>query len=128
MSSQCDTYRIHWIATVTAFPRDDKKHHTQFPSMEGCRAAAGWSENSRKYYHAHTLSCHARRSEAIQSIMHARMRDSIITGSPRSHCSPAMIKSTTPSSPPLEGCRAAAGWSENSRKCCILIPPCHPGA
>ena len=23
------------------------KHHPQFPSMEGCRAAAGWSENAR---------------------------------------------------------------------------------
>ena len=40
-------------------PRNDKilkfvskkiKHHTQFPSMEGCRAAAGWSENTRMYY------------------------------------------------------------------------------
>ena len=27
------------------------KHHTQFPSMEGCRAAAGWSEKPRKYCH-----------------------------------------------------------------------------
>ena len=31
-------------------------------------------------------------------------------------CFIAMIKSTVPSSPPLEGCRAAAGWSENTRK------------
>ena len=38
----------HWIATVAMLPRDDKKHHTQFPSMEGCRAAAGWSEKPRK--------------------------------------------------------------------------------
>ena len=37
-----------WIATVAMLPRDDKKHHTQFPSMEGCRAAAGWSEKPRK--------------------------------------------------------------------------------
>ena len=37
-------------------------------------------------------------------------------------------KSTVPSSPPLEGCRAAAGWSENTRMYYILIPPCHPGA
>ena len=37
----CD-FIIHWIATVTAFPREDKKHRTKFPSMEGCRAAAGW--------------------------------------------------------------------------------------
>ena len=27
---------------VTAFPREDKKHRAKFPSMEGCRAAAGW--------------------------------------------------------------------------------------
>ena len=40
-----------WIATVAMLPRDDKKHHTQFPSMEGCRAAAGWSEKPRKYCH-----------------------------------------------------------------------------
>ncbi len=26
------------------------KQRTQFPSMEGCRAAAGWSENARKCY------------------------------------------------------------------------------
>ena len=37
-----------WIATVAMLPRDDKKHHTQFPSMEGCRAAAGWSEKPRQ--------------------------------------------------------------------------------
>ena len=28
----------------------------------------------------------------------------------------------------MEGCRAAAGWSEKSRMYYILIPPCHPGA
>ena len=38
----------HWIATVAMLPRDDKKHHTQFPSMEGCRTAAGWSEKPRQ--------------------------------------------------------------------------------
>ena len=48
----CDTYRIHWIATVAMLPREDKKHHTQFPSMEGCRAAAGWSESSRTSSHS----------------------------------------------------------------------------
>ena len=37
-----------WIATVAMLPRDDKKHRAKFPSMEGCRAAAGWSESSRK--------------------------------------------------------------------------------
>ncbi len=42
--SRSDTYRIHWIATVTAFPRDDKEQITT------------------------TLSCHCERSEAIQSI------------------------------------------------------------
>ena len=39
-----------WIATVAMLPRDDKKHRAKFPSMEGCRAAAGWSENTRMYY------------------------------------------------------------------------------
>ena len=29
------TYRIHWIATVAMLPRDDKKHHTQFPLYGG---------------------------------------------------------------------------------------------
>ena len=38
----------YWIATVAMLPRDDKKHRAKFPSMEGCRAAAGWSESSRK--------------------------------------------------------------------------------
>ena len=38
------------------------------------------------------------------------------TGSPRSRCSLAMTKSTIPSSPLWRGCRAAAGWSENTRK------------
>ena len=51
--------------------------------------------------------------------MHARMRGHIAsTGSPRSQCAPAMIKSTIPSSPLWRGCRAAAGWSENARKYC----------
>ena len=48
-ANACDII-IHWITTVAMLPRDDKKHHTQFPSMEGCRAAAGWSEKPRKCY------------------------------------------------------------------------------
>ena len=28
------------------------KQRTQFPSMEGCRAAAGWSESSRTSSHS----------------------------------------------------------------------------
>ena len=69
-------------------PRNDKilkfvnkkiKHHTQFPSMEGCRAAAGWSENTRKRFrsvpryapHPHTLSCHCEPSQmAWQSLLY----------------------------------------------------------
>ena len=38
----------------------------------------------------HPLSCHCEHSEAIQQVMHARMRDFIMTGSPRSQCSLAM--------------------------------------
>ena len=46
-------------------PRDDKKHCAKFPSMEGCRAAAGWSENARNYCHTapHPLSCHCEPSQ-----------------------------------------------------------------
>ena len=45
-ANACD-FIAHWIATVAMLPREDKKHHAKFPSMEGCRAAAGWSESSR---------------------------------------------------------------------------------
>ena len=73
----------------------------------------------------YTFPCHCEPSQmARQSskLCHALMRDFIMTGSPRSQCSPARIKSTTPSSPPLEGCRAAAGWSESSRKRFRSVP------
>ena len=48
-------------------PRDDKKHRAKFPSMEGCRAAAGWSENAGNYCHTapHPLSCHCEHIVAI---------------------------------------------------------------
>ena len=93
------------------------------PLILPCHPSARCPQDPGNY--AHTFSCHCERSEAIQSIMHARMRDFIMTGSPRSRCSLAMTKSTTPSSPPLEGCRAAAGWSEKPRQCHIFVIASH---
>ena len=140
-------------------PRDDKKHHTKFPSMEGCRAAAGWSENARKRFrsvpryaapHISVIASHrrwrgnlffvvvslgrccvaralmrpvrilvfvqtalalvftysdslrAQRSNPVNYVV-AYATHIAFTGSPRSQCSPAMIKSTTPSSPLWRG-------------------------
>ena len=53
---------------------------------------------------------------AIQSIMHARMRDFIMTGSPRSQCSLAMTKSTTPSSPLWRGAAQRRG-GQRTQEC-----------
>ena len=64
-----------------------------------------------------------KRSNPVNNVV-AYATHIIFTGSPRSRCSPAMTKSTVPSSPPLEGCRAAAGWSENARNYCHTAP--HP--
>ena len=51
-----------WIATVTAFPRDDKKYRTQFPSVGGVPRSGGVVREYKKVLHL----CHCERSEAIQ--------------------------------------------------------------
>ena len=69
---------IHWLATVAVLPRDDKKHHTQFPSMEGCRAAAGWSENAFPQVRSTTpLSLRVKRSNPVNNAR-TRMRATLL--------------------------------------------------
>ena len=101
---ECDTLIEH-----------NKKLST-VPSSPLWRGAAQRRGGQRIQESATPLSLRAQRSNPV-NYARARMRDFIMTGSPRSLRSLAMTKSTAPSSPPLEGCRAAAGWSENTRKC-----------
>ena len=88
------------------------------PPLEGCRAAAGWSENARKCY----ILVIASETKQSSQLCTRECATLLFTGSPRSQCSLEITKSATPSSPPLEGCRAAAGWSENTRTRSHSVP------
>ena len=138
----CVRLYYDWIATVAMLPRDDKtgkrenkkiKHHTQFPSMEGCRAAAGWSEGSRMpflsvpgYAPTHTpLSLRAKRSNPVNYAPRVCADISQYTGSPRSRCSLAMTKSTTPSSPLWRGAAQRRG-GQRVQECLSSLSPGTP--
>ena len=57
-----------WIATVTAFPRDDKKHRAKFPSVGGVPRSGGVVRVVKKEQHL----CHCERSEAISFLLLCR--------------------------------------------------------
>ena len=66
-----------WIATVAMLPRDDKKHHTQFPSVGGVPRSGGVVREAKKVLpsrpqvRCHTLSCHCEPSQmARQSLLY----------------------------------------------------------
>ncbi len=100
------TKTTRWVVFVLlrGYVNKKIKHHTQFPSMEGCRAAAGWSEGSRKYYHpyaapkknTHSLVIASETKQSSQLCTHANACDFIMTGSPRSRVLPRDDKKESP--------------------------------
>ena len=57
-----------WIATVAMLPRDDKKHHTQFPSVGGVPRSGGVVRECKKVPHL----CHCERNVAISFLLLCR--------------------------------------------------------